>query len=98
MSSKAYLGLYLITFILMCAICLVALVTDIWMDHSSVLRPTVTKTAAYVSHGKTLYVEPHLQWWASHLRAAPTIAILLGMCVALTVERKSRRRARQRPA
>src|SRR5437764_5285464 len=53
-------AIYLAGFVIICGIVAVAFVADLRMDHNSVSEPTSTKTAAYQSHGKTLYVEPEV--------------------------------------
>jgi hypothetical protein len=53
-------AIYFAVFVLVFAIFLAAVAADFRLDHNSVPVPTATKTAAYPSHGKTLYVEPEI--------------------------------------
>ncbi|MGA2439651.1 MAG: hypothetical protein ABSH08_01715 [Tepidisphaeraceae bacterium] len=84
-------AIYLATFIVLCGIAFMALAASFRMDHDSVSEPTVTKTASYASHGKTLYVEPQVLWWANHLWFATYAAFAITGCVAIVVTRLAKR-------
>ncbi len=90
-------AIYLAVFVIVCGIVVVALLADFRMDHNSVSEPTATKTAAYKSHGRTLYVEPEIMRLAHRMNLAASISIGSGACAALIVAAHAMRKA-GRPA
>jgi hypothetical protein len=90
-------AIYLTVFVVICVVVVVALATDIRMDRNSESSPTVAKTAAYQSHGQTLYVEPEVMRLAHWMNIAASASIGCGACVAVIVTAHAKRKA-GRPA
>lgn len=86
-------AVYLAAFVIICGIVVVAIAADFRRVHNSVLEPTPTKTAAYQSHGKTLYVEPEVLRLAHLMAVAASISIGCLACIALVVTIHAKRKA-----
>jgi hypothetical protein len=95
--APAASAFYLSVFLIVCGIVVVAFAADFRMDRNSVPQPTLTKTAPYQSHGRTLYVEPGALRLAHQMNLAASVSIGSGALAALIVTAHAKRKAK-RPA